>query len=107
MDKTIQYEIDDKKLDAHEYTIDIHGETTPEGILDKLFNYVHDNMPNNAAPTSAGDLLVSHSNWLVRTSPTAFQLFLIPHLQPKNKQNMLLMPGLPLTVHMQELTVRN
>ena len=58
----------------HEYTIDIHGETTAKGVLDKLFNYVHGHMPNNYSPTSAGDLLVSHSNRLVRTSDSSFSI---------------------------------
>ncbi len=58
----------------HEYTIDIHGETTAKGVLDKLFNYVHGHMPNSYSPTSAGDLLVSHSNRLVRTSDSSFSI---------------------------------
>ena len=58
----------------HEYTIDIHGETTAKGVLDKLFNYVHDNMPNSYTPAGDGDLLVSHSNRLVRTSDSSFSI---------------------------------
>ncbi len=58
----------------HVYTIDIYGETTPEGVLDKLFTFVHDNMPNHRIPSSDSDLLVSHSNRLVRTSPTSFSI---------------------------------
>ena len=58
----------------HYYTIDIHGETTAKGVLDKVFNYVHDNMPNGRTPDSAGNLLVSHSNRLVRTSDNSFSI---------------------------------
>ena len=58
----------------HEYQIDIHGETTAKGVLDKVFNFVHDNMPNNYATNGYDALLVSHSNRMIRTSDESISL---------------------------------
>ncbi|MCR5598443.1 MAG: hypothetical protein K6G19_09710 [Lachnospiraceae bacterium] len=58
----------------HEYKIDIHGETTAKGVLDKVFNYVHDNMPNGYSVNGYDSLLVSHSNRMIRTSPESISL---------------------------------
>ena len=59
---------------AHEYVIDIHGETTAKGVLDKVFNFVHDNMPNNYPANGYDSLLVSHSNRMIRTSDESLTL---------------------------------
>lgn len=58
----------------HRYIVDISGETTPKGVLDKLFNLVNQNMPNNASNANPNDMLVSHSNRLVRTSDDSFSI---------------------------------
>ena len=58
----------------HEYDIDIHGLTTASEVLDKVFNYVSEHMPRNYTATDRNDLLVSHSNRLLRTSPDSFSL---------------------------------
>ena len=58
----------------HRYIIDISGETTPKGVLDKLFSVIHDNMPNNFSNANPNDMLVSHSNRLVRTSDNSFSI---------------------------------
>ena len=58
----------------HEYKIDIHGLSSGPEILNKLFNYVSKNMPNGYSGADTSKLLVSHSNYLVRTSPTSFSL---------------------------------
>lgn len=60
---------------THNYTIDIHGLKTGDQVLDKLFTVVKNNMPNNFTPQAGGtDLLVSHSNRIVRTSASSFAL---------------------------------
>ena len=60
----------------HRYVIDIGGETTPKGVLDKLFNCVYNNMPTgtNCSARSVDDMDVSHSNRMVRTSDSSFSL---------------------------------
>ena len=58
----------------HKYEIDIHGETTAKGILDKVFDFVSHNMPNNYSGADPTDLLVSHSNRMLRTSDTSMTL---------------------------------
>ncbi|MCR5452025.1 MAG: hypothetical protein K6F00_05295, partial [Lachnospiraceae bacterium] len=58
----------------HKYVIDIHGLTTARDVLDKVFDYVSANMPNNYSGADRNDLLVSHSNRMVRTSPTSISL---------------------------------
>ncbi|MCR5126978.1 MAG: hypothetical protein K6B69_02625, partial [Lachnospiraceae bacterium] len=58
----------------HEYKIDIHGETTAKGVLDKVFGFVHDNMPNGYAVNGYDALLVSHSNRMIRTSDESFSI---------------------------------
>lgn len=60
----------------HQYTINISGETTAKGVLDKLFDFVYNNMPTGTgcSATNTNDMYVSHSNRLVRTSDTAFAI---------------------------------
>ena len=60
----------------HEYVINIQGETTAKGVLDKLFDYVYHNMPTgtNCSATSVNDMMVSHSNRMVRTSDSSISL---------------------------------
>ncbi|MCQ2543789.1 MAG: hypothetical protein MJ126_06465 [Lachnospiraceae bacterium] len=58
----------------HRYQIDIHGLKTGEQVLDKLYSVVKNNMPNRYTPDSSGSLLVSHSNRMIRTSPTSMAI---------------------------------
>ena len=60
----------------HRYVIDIQGETTAKGVLDKLFNYVYNNMPTGTGcvATSISDMQVSHSNRMIRTSDDTISL---------------------------------
>ena len=60
--------------EEHRYIVDISGETTPKGVLDKLFNLVNQNMPNGYSNADPNDMLVSHSNRLVRTSDESFSI---------------------------------
>ncbi|MCR5510222.1 MAG: hypothetical protein K6F54_04660 [Lachnospiraceae bacterium] len=62
------------RYDTHLYTIDIGGETTAKGVLDKLFNYVHDHMPNNYTASNYTNLKVSHSNLMIRTGEDSMTL---------------------------------
>lgn len=59
---------------THEYTIDIHGETTAKGVLDKVFQYVSENMPNDYSGADPTNLMVSHSNRMIRTSDSSMTL---------------------------------
>lgn len=65
----------------HKYTIDIHGMTTGAEIVDALYNYVAANPPvNNSAGTSNkidGGLGVSHSNVMLKASPTVLTIFAV------------------------------
>ncbi|MCR4989733.1 MAG: hypothetical protein K6A38_02560 [Lachnospiraceae bacterium] len=45
-----------------------------EEILDELFNTVKNNMPRNYTADSDDKLLVSHSNRMIRTSPTSISI---------------------------------
>ncbi len=60
----------------HTYTIDIHGKTTANEVLDCLFGYVAGNMANDSYIASADGkkLPVSHSNTLVRTSDNSMTI---------------------------------
>lgn len=53
----------DNKKGKHEYYIDIHGKTNGKDIVDKLYSFVENNMPNDYKKVGT-DLLVSHSNLL-------------------------------------------
>ncbi len=46
---------------THHYFIDINGLRNGTQILDRMYNYIHDNMPNGISP-AADHLEVSHSN---------------------------------------------
>lgn len=55
----------------HKYKIDIHGMTNGSQIVDKLWDYVQNNMPtgtSHSGSSIAGGIYVSHSNVLVKTS---------------------------------------
>ncbi len=81
----------------HNYIIDIQGETTAKGVLDKLFGYVYANMPNNMVPTSVNDMKVSHSNRLVRTGDDSFSIVATGHAQnsPEAAAAVYPRPGMP------------
>ena len=56
----------------HKYKIDIHGMTEGSQIVDKLWDYIQNNMPTGTGITGSGidgGIYVSHSNVLVKTSP--------------------------------------
>lgn len=55
----------------HKYKIDIHGMTEGSQIVDKLWDYVQNNMPTGSSTTGSGidgGIYVSHSNVLVKSS---------------------------------------
>ena len=58
----------------HDYKIDIHGLSSGQEVLNKVFNYVSKNMPNGYSGADTSKLMVSHSNYLIRTSPTGLSL---------------------------------
>lgn len=60
---------------THTYEIDIHNAKSGKDVLDKIFSYVGSHMPYGYAPSAGGnELKVSHTNLMIRTSPTSFSL---------------------------------
>lgn len=60
----------------HQYKIDINGMTSGSQIVDKMWDYIQNNMPKTSATPSTpgldGGIYVSHSNVLIKTSPNEF-----------------------------------
>ena len=59
----------------HKYKIDINGMTSGSQIVDKMWNYIQQNMPTGTAPAGPGidgGIYVSHSNVLIKSSANEF-----------------------------------
>ena len=59
----------------HKYKIDIHGMTSGSQIVDKMWNYIQQNIPTGSSTSGTGidgGVYVSHSNVLVKSSANEF-----------------------------------
>jgi flagellin len=52
----------------HKYSVDISGCQNGADVVNAIYDYVANNLPNNYTATSTGDLKVSHSNNLAKSA---------------------------------------